>query len=97
MDNFQLDVLTEGKEQLLRVFALLSKHRAVGFRIAQKGSDKSRVGLPPYPVWEADTLILYWSDTTGVSLFPTPMSCMETTDMVWRWLATVPGHFGSGY
>lgn len=73
MDNFKIDIVSEGDEQLRKAFALLQPPggKAVGWK---RG---------------AQDLIFFWHDEGGVTPFVSPADMDECARIASAWLKTV--------
>lgn len=83
MNNFRVDVTSEGKINFDKVMSLFN-HTAIGYRID--------AGITPI-------LIFYWAETKSMIPFPVALSEEEFADMAHKWLSLVdygpqPDHDG---
>jgi len=75
MDNFRVDVTSEGASSLFHLVVIIANHRKkiVGWREdAEKG------------------LVFYWTEAPGITKLLVPTDANRTADLILDWLSSVP-------
>ena len=75
MDNFRVDIVSEGEKQLAKALSLF-RGGAIGYRVENKKK-------PP-------TLLLYCYESPNCIRFPTELSLDKCIPMILEWLKDVP-------